>query len=1071
MFLENPLMRHSMFTRSCSGRKSVLLSASLLAACAGAALTPLASAQINFKSDVTPLVLRHGPALSGDLVRLASRPDASRVVVQLAVPVTDSIRADLRKQGMTLLASLGANSNAFFARLDGASLNADALATGGMVIGVAAIETRWKLHSDLTDRKPLAWAVIQPVGGSATAAASGADDEILAVYINPHEDIATDPAFLNKITALGGEIRGVTQAISCVVAHLSRGAINQLVADDQIQWIEPAIPQLTTTNDQSRSVVGANIAQSAPYGLTGAGVSVFVFDGGKILPTHQELTGRVTLLPFDNSGTSSHATHVAGTIGAGGAGQGGLYKGMAPGVSFLSAGVEISGQTGWLYTNIVDVDDDYGRAIAAGADLSNNSIGTNTAPNGFDCNWHGDYGNTDALIDSMARGNATFSNGPLPIVWANGNERGSGRCGTAYGTTAPPANAKNHITVGAINSNDESITSFTSWGPSEWVPAQNRLDGRIKPDVSAPGCQVGGDNGLTSPTADSNTAYGSYCGTSMASPTTAGCVALILQDFRVRYPAQPDPSGSMFKAWLANSAVDRGNVGPDYQFGFGSIRVVNAIEQMRSGAWASNTVIQDSAEGYTVVVPNGSGPLKITLAWDDMPATPNTYPALINDLDLEVISPSGTQHFVWTLDPANPGLPAVRTGIDRRNNIEQVQVDAPEAGIWQVRVRGFNVPAGGPQPFSLVSSAPLQGTGTFPTISMIPSQLAPSLIEPGQPTPVSVQIISTNETVVPGSVALRYRDTTSGTFQTIPMINTNGNTWQAALPAAACDTNPQYYFQATGVNVGVRTLPINGPTTPYSVGVGTINAFFADTFETDQGWTIGAPGDTATLGIWNRMDPEPTAAQPGDDSDDAGALCFVTDGRAGSSLGSFDVDGGTTTLTSPAFAVNNQFAATLSYWRWFSNSTGANPAQDTFRVQISNNNGTTWTPIETVGPAGTETTGGWNFREYTLGALTTPTNQTRVRFIAEDQGGGSIVEAAVDNFRIQTVTCTTPGCDYDYNQDENVDLLDAQNIAQVFVGMLTPGANWLTGDFNNDENVDLLDAQQLAVYVTTGQCP
>ena len=67
MFLENPLMRHSIFARSCSGRKSVLLTASLLATCAGAALTPLASAQINFKSDVTPLVLRHGPALSVQL--------------------------------------------------------------------------------------------------------------------------------------------------------------------------------------------------------------------------------------------------------------------------------------------------------------------------------------------------------------------------------------------------------------------------------------------------------------------------------------------------------------------------------------------------------------------------------------------------------------------------------------------------------------------------------------------------------------------------------------------------------------------------------------------------------------------------------------------------------------------------------------------------------------------------------------------------------------------------------------------------------------------------------------------
>jgi hypothetical protein len=61
--------------------------------------------------------------------------------------------------------------------------------------------------------------------------------------------------------------------------------------------------------------------------------------------------------------------------------------------------------------------------------------------------------------------------------------------------------------------------------------------------------------------------------------------------------------------------------------------------------------------------------------------------------------------------------------------------------------------------------------------------------------------------------------------------------------------------------------------------------------------------------------------------------------------------------------------------------------------------------------------------------------------------------------------------EYDYNQDENVDLLDAQQMAQVFVGLLTPEPNWLDGDLNGDENADLTDAQQLAVYVVTGTCP
>jgi hypothetical protein len=65
---------------------------------------------------------------------------------------------------------------------------------------------------------------------------------------------------------------------------------------------------------------------------------------------------------------------------------------------------------------------------------------------------------------------------------------------------------------------------------------------------------------------------------------------------------------------------------------------------------------------------------------------------------------------------------------------------------------------------------------------------------------------------------------------------------------------------------------------------------------------------------------------------------------------------------------------------------------------------------------------------------------------------------------------TGPSCDYDYNQDENVDLLDAQQMAQVFVGLLSPEANWLDGDLNGDENADLTDAQILAAYVVSGQC-
>jgi hypothetical protein len=44
-------------------------------------------------------------------------------------------------------------------------------------------------------------------------------------------------------------------------------------------------------------------------------------------------------------------------------------------------------------------------------------------------------------------------------------------------------------------------------------------------------------------------------------------------------------------------------------------------------------------------------------------------------------------------------------------------------------------------------------------------------------------------------------------------------------------------------------------------------------------------------------------------------------------------------------------------------------------------------------------------------------------------------------------------------------------LAQSVVGLIVPEPGWLDGDFNGDENVDLLDAQQLALFVVSGACP
>ena len=193
----------------------------------------------------------------------------------------------------------------------------------------------------------------------------------------------------------------------------------------------------------------------------------------------------------------------------------------------------------------------------------------------------------------------------------------------------------------------------------------------------------------------------------MASPTPPGCVALLMQDWRARLSGAPDPRNSTLKALLAHSAVDLGNDGPDYQFGYGSIRIQSAIDVARTGNLRESVVGQDGAATFQVMVPEGAAALRVMVAWDDPAATPNVGTTLVHDLDLEAISPTGVPACPGTLDPANPGAAASRTVRNTLDNLEQVRVDNPETGVWTIRVVGTTVPVG-TQVFSLVSSGAMK---------------------------------------------------------------------------------------------------------------------------------------------------------------------------------------------------------------------------------------------------------------------------------------------------------------------------------------------------------------------------
>jgi hypothetical protein len=244
-----------------------------------------------------------------------------------------------------------------------------------------------------------------------------------------------------------------------------------------------------------------------------------------------------------------------------------------------------------------------------------------------------------------------------------------------------------------------------------------------------------------------------------------------------------------------------------------------------------------------------------------------------------------------------------------------------------------------------------------------------------------------------------YYSTGSGWSGLTMSATGNPDEYEAFIPAQYGGTYVDYYLVAEDTYGNRATDPAGAPADFHSFFVGSITTVFADDFETNKGWTVGAAGDNATTGIWERCDPQATVAQPEDDHTPApGVNAYITACAAGTGQGSYDVDGGKTTLLSPVFDLSAYQNARVLYHRWYSNDTGANPEADTWRVDVSSDGGTSWVSLETLST--TDRT--WRLIERNLTDYITLTAGIRFRFIAEDADLGSIVEAGVDDFSIVT---------------------------------------------------------------------
>jgi len=321
----------------------------------------------------------------------------------------------------------------------------------------------------------------------------------------------------------------------------------------------------------------------------------------------------------------------------------------------------------------------------------------------------GIYNNSASCFDSVATGTG------LVIVKSAGNDRDDpapglataaqpADCFTSFAPLAgdcitPGSTAKNVITVGAMDGGDQ-IAAFSNFGPTD--------DGRIKPDVVAPGDQSVGMQSIVSLGNAGVRATARFQGTSMAAPAVSGVAALAIQNARAL--AIPVQSASI-KSLLVHTANDvkgtgQATPGPDFATGWGMVDAVAALSYLRrsslgipSSTPSATTALAAGIQSGTLLQTGNAGAvtfqfmvrntaeLKVTLGWDDPQPMMLAPPILVNDLDLTLTDPTGQSFEPWMLDPSRPGLAAVQNGgQDQINNIVQVSVPNPSCGVWTATV-------------------------------------------------------------------------------------------------------------------------------------------------------------------------------------------------------------------------------------------------------------------------------------------------------------------------------------------------------------------------------------------------
>lgn len=607
-------------------------------------------------------------------------------IIMFAGPIEEPMKQQVEKEGATLVEYIP--DFAFLATMTPeVAVNVAALS---FVVDVQVYEPAYKINPSLVDEK---------------GNIKGYGDVVVRIT-----------TFGEPTTLLDNEVKNahakqLEKGKNHITVKMDKTQIAKFAYLNNVKSIEEK-PEYTLLNDVAKGIMDVDDVWSLGS-FDGTGQVVGICDTG--LDTgvnnstmHLDFQGRIDAIYALGRSTADdthgHGTHVAGSVLGSGARSNGQIKGMAPNARLVFQSVlDSSGGLGGLPNDLNTL---FTQAWNAGARIHTNSWGAAS---------NGDYNIDAQQVDQYVWNN------DMIVLFAAGNEGTDANwTKVLYNTIGTPASAKNCITVGASENlrtdkgtyanNANEIVIFSSRGWTE--------DGRVKPDVVAPGSWILSAKSSKAPDSSFwgtyNTYYAYMGGTSMATPLTAGAVAVARQYMQNQWGITPSPA--LMKAAIINGATDMGMGVPSKDQGWGRVSLINSLAAKEYKYDDESTSLStNGTKSYSYAVESANTPLRLSLVWTDYPGSTTASKALVNDLDLTVTAPDGTVYY------GNDFTSPYNTSYDRLNNVENVWIATPQVGTYTIQVKGYNVP-NGPQPYALFASGNFGtatgGDTTAPTCSL-----------------------------------------------------------------------------------------------------------------------------------------------------------------------------------------------------------------------------------------------------------------------------------------------------------------------------------------------------------------